>query len=149
MWTTGEQITTADFQTTNTTATNIAPASGPTLTIALAASKVYEVEAVLVLNSSSNAGVKAALAYSAAGATGNVVYQGMTSATAVGTIAAALGALEGTVYVGATSVEGLLVAKAIVVTGANAGNLTMQLAKVTSGTATARKGSILRARLVG
>jgi len=149
MWTTGEQITTADFATTNTTATNIAPGSGPGLTIALAANKVYEVEAVLVLNSSSNAGVKVALAYSAAGATGNVVYQGMTTATAVGLIAAALGSLEGTAYVGTTSVEGLVIAKAVVVTGANAGNLTAQLAKVTSGTATARKGAILRARLIG
>lgn len=119
----------------------------PDLTAALLANSTYEFEAVLRAASSSTAGTKYAVAFSAAGATAFPIFVGQTAATTVAQVAAALGALEGTVFLAAV-IDGLIYIKGIITTGANAGNLTVQQAKVTSGTATVRAGSILKVKKI-
>jgi hypothetical protein len=145
MWATGEQITTASHSGISTSVTNIAPASGPTLSIALAANHTYEFEAVLIVQSSSATGLNAGVAYSGTmgdflqygigeGATGAVVTFAVHSS---GPPAAAFSALSTTDTI--VQIHGI-----VKTTGA--GNLTAQLKKMTSGTATAQAGSLLRAR---
>ena len=133
--------TTAAHSTTTTTATDI-----PELVVALVANSVYEFEAVIHAASSTTAGNKYSVNYSASGAVAQAVYQGMTSATAVGAIATtALATLDGTAFL-AVIADGVVIVRGFITTGANAGNFTIQQAKVTSGTATAYAGSVLRVR---
>ncbi len=134
--------TTTQRDTTNLTATDI-----PDLSVALLANHTYEFEAVLTVQSSSSAGVKFACNYSTSGATIQAIYTGMTSATAVGVIATtALATLEGTAFVAVATTRAVIVIKGFCVTGANTGNLTIQQAKVTSGTASVFAGSQLKVK---
>jgi hypothetical protein len=137
--------TTADRSTGNTTATDIAD-----LSVALAANKLYEFEAVLVFNSSSTAGCKAAINYSVAGAIASWFAQAEGSATIIQTAQHTLNTLSATAFatVGSGS-DVICYIRGFIKTGANAGNLTAQQAKVTSGTSIVRKNSLLRVRLVG
>lgn len=135
--------TTIDRTTTNLTATDV-----PDLTAALTANTVYEFEAVLQVASSSTAGCKYAVNYSAAGATAFAVYSGAVTATTAGVTATnALATLDATAFVAAV-IDGEVIVKGTVRVGANAGNLTIQQAKVTSGTATVRSNSILKVRKI-
>lgn len=133
--------TTADHTTTNLTATDV-----PELVAALAANTLYEFECVIKAASSTTAGCKYSVNYSTSGAVAQAIYQGMTSATAVGVIATtALATLDGTAFL-AVVADGVIVIRGFIKTGANTGNFTIQQAKVTSGTATAYAGSVLRIR---
>lgn len=138
-------VTSADRSTTNLTATDI-----PDLSIALAANKMYEFEAVLVFNSSSVAGSKVAINYSVAGAITSWFAFAEGSATLIQTGQHTLATLSATAFatVGSGS-DVLCYVRGFLKTGANAGNLTAQQAKVTSGTSIVRKNSLLRIRLVG
>jgi hypothetical protein len=134
-------MTTASRPTTATTATNV-----PDLSVALLASSTYEFEIVLRAASSTTAGNKYAINFSAASSTAQAIYTGMTTATAVGVIATtALATLEGTVFL-AVVADGVIFVKGFIVTGVNPGNFTAQQAKVTSGTATVYAGSSLKIR---
>jgi hypothetical protein len=136
--------TTAQRDTTNLTATDI-----PDLSAALLASHTYEFEAVLTVQSSSAAGCKCAVNFSASGAAAQAIYTGMTSATAVGNIATtALATLEGTAFVAVATTPAVIVIKGFIKTGVNAGNLTIQQAKVTSGTASVFAGATLKTKQV-
>jgi hypothetical protein len=135
--------TTADRTTTNLTATDV-----PDLIAALLANSTYEFEALLQAASSSTAGCKYSVNYSASGATAYVVYVGATSATTAGMAATnALATLSATAFI-AVAADAEVWITGHVKTGANAGNLTIQQAKVTSGTATVRINSVLKVRKI-
>lgn len=135
--------TSQDRATTNTSATDI-----PDLSVALLANSAYEFEALLRAASSSTAGCKYAVQFSAAGAAAYAVYTGATAATTAAVTATnALNTLEATAFI-AAAIDGMIVIRGLIFTGANAGNLTIQQAKVTNGTATVRANSILKVRKV-
>lgn len=135
--------TSQDRATTNTTATDV-----PDLSIALEASSVYEFEAILRVASSSTAGCKYAIQFSAAGAAAYAIYTGATAATTAAVTATnALNSLEATAFI-AAAIDGLVVIRGLVFTGVNPGNFTIRQAKVTSGTATVRANSTLKVRKV-
>jgi hypothetical protein len=145
MWATGEQITTAAHSGIGTSATNIAPGSGPTLSIALAANHTYEFEAILIVQASAGtAGLNAGVAYS--GTMGDFLQNGIGegSGTVVTFAVHASGPPAGIFSSVATTDTIVQIHGLVKTTGA--GNLTAQLKKLTSGTATAQAGSLLRAR---
>jgi hypothetical protein len=144
MWATGEQITTAAQSGIGTSVTNIAPASGPALSIALAANHTYEFEAILIVQSSSSAGLNAGVAYS--GTMGDFLQYGIGegSGTVVTFAVHASGPPAAAFSVVATTDTIVEIHGIVKTTGA--GNLTAQLKKLTSGTATAQAGSVLRVR---
>jgi hypothetical protein len=144
MWATGEQITTAAHSGISTSATNIAPASGPTLSIALAANHTYEFEAILIVQSSSAAGLNAGVAYS--GTLTDFLQEGIGEGSGtVVTFAVHSSGPPAAAFSVVSTTNTIVVIHGIVKT-TGAGNLTAQLKKLTSGTATAQAGSLLRAR---
>jgi hypothetical protein len=141
-----EQVTTADHTGISTSATNIAPASGPTLSIALATG-TYEFEAILIADiSASSAGLNAGCAYSGSITTMVQETTGEGSATFVGAAAHASGPTAG-VYAAAATTKMLVHVKGWIKT-AGSGNLTAQLKKLTSQTCGCYAGSILRVRKI-
>lgn len=115
------------------------------LTLPLVANAKYEFVVEMSVASSSAAGNRFAMQYSAAGASIEAQIVGTTSGptavqgeriTAFNTAATVMTTLNGA---GVVRIAGM------VETGANAGNLTVQFLKVTSGTATVRKYAFLRA----
>jgi len=144
MWATGEQITTTAQSGISTSATNIAPASGPALSIALAANHTYEFEAVLIVQSTNTNGLNAGVAYS--GTMGDFLQSaiGEGSGTVITFAVHSSGPPAGTFSAVATTDTIVQIRGIVKTTGA--GNLTAQLKKVTNGTATAQAGSLLRAR---
>lgn len=140
-WTT--VTTSQDRQTSNLTATDV-----PDLAIDLLANTKYEFEAVLEVNSSSAAGNKYAMNFSAAGASIYALYTGAVLATSAAVSSTnALATLDATAFI-TYSGDGEVVIKGHVITGANAGQVRVQQAKVTSGNAIVRAGSLLRVRKV-
>lgn len=134
----------SDFSTSSTTLTNITG-----LSFACNANTLYEFEAHLFLNSSSTAGLRVGVQYSAAGAAVKAWVTGSTSATAAAVNAlTALNTSTSTAYV-AVAADGCITIRGFFKTGANAGNMTIQLLKVTSGTAKAYIGSMLKVRVAG
>lgn len=123
------------------TAQTLADITG--LSLALAANAVYDVQVCMSVASSSTAGNGYALAYSAAGAS----VEGQAS----GTLAAAtqktmrISAFAASQTFVTVAGDGGIWIQAIVTTGANAGNLTVQHLKVTSGTSTVYINSYIRA----
>lgn len=146
MWDT-EHVTTADHTSIGTTATNVSPASGPTLLIALSAASIYEYEAILVVDSSSTAGLNAGGAYSGTITTIVQELTGETSGAAAASASHASGPTA-TAYATVASTKVIVHLKGWIRTNA-AGNLTAQLKKVTSGTCGCYTGSLLRARKIG
>jgi hypothetical protein len=144
MWATGEQITTTAQSGISTSATNIAPASGPTLSIALAANHTYEFEAILIVQSTNSNGLNAGVAYS--GTMGDFLQSaiGEGSSTVITFAVHSSGPPAGT-FSAAVATDTIVQIHGIVKT-TGAGNLTAQIKKVTNGTATAQAGSLLRAR---
>lgn len=143
MWDT-EVKTTADHTGISTSATNVAPASGPALTVALLATSVYEFEALLIVDSSSTAGLNVGAAYSGTITTVAQETIGEGSGTFVGAASHASGPTGGAYAVVATTKVMVRIRGWIRTNGA--GNLTAQLKKLTSGTAGCYAGSVIRAR---
>lgn len=147
MWD-SEQITTADHTGISTSATNIAPASGPTLSIALAAASVYEIEAMLIVDcSSGTAGLNAGIAYSGTITTITQEATGEGSGTVVTQALHASGPGAGAFAVVATTKVMIKIHGWIRTNGS--GSLTAQLKKLTSQTCACYAGSYLRARKIG
>lgn len=146
MWDT-EVITTADHTGISTSATSVAPNTGPALSIALVTG-TYEFEAVLCVDASSGtAGLNAGCAYS-----GSITYISQTtlgegSATGVAGGGHASGPTAA-VYAAAATTKMVVRVHGWIKT-AGSGNLTAQLKKITSQTCGCYAGSILRARKVG
>jgi hypothetical protein len=91
-------------------------------------------------NSGTNA-IQFAIAYSAAGATGTALFQGNQSATATISQMSALATPATGGYGLVATTDFMAWIKGIVVTGANAGNITVQTLHQTSGTTTIYIGS--------
>jgi hypothetical protein len=145
MWDT-EVVTSADHTGIGTTATNIAPASGPALSIALAAGHVYEFDAVLIVDSSSTAGLNLGAAFSGTITTIAQQTHGEGSGTFVGGASHASGPTSGAYAVVATTKVMVKIHGWIRTNGA--GNLTAQAKKLTNGTCGVYAGSLLRARQI-
>lgn len=119
------------------------------LSIALAANTTYEFEAVLmVTTSASTAGNQYAVQFSAAGATVEAgVIGNKSNTTALADRISGLNTPTQAMVTSSAS-SGTVTIKGVLATGVNAGNLTIQHAKVTSGTSTIRKYSWLKAMKV-
>lgn len=134
------QVTGADFTTTGQSLVDITG-----LTFATAANKQYRFRAVLSTSSSSAAGIEVGVQHSGAGATVEAVAMGTVGAGAESAVR--VSALNtATAAFNTNGSDGGIVIEGILTVGANAGNLTIQLLKVTSGTATIRKASFLEVR---
>jgi hypothetical protein len=131
-------VASSDFTTTSTTLVDVTGMS-----VALAANSTYLVAASISFRSTTTAGAKFALQYSVAG---GAVEAGMLSQGATGTLVSsrisALASASAAVALTAdTDMTAIITGR--VTTGANAGNLTVQGLKVTSGTLTVYIGSVL------
>jgi len=124
-----------------TSSTSLADITG--LSVALAANSIYEFEACLSVASSSSAGNKYGVNFSAAGATVEGQESGMNAATGMRTARISALNTAGSVMPVAAA-DAAVRLHGIVSTGDNAGNLTVQHLKVTSGTATVYVNSFLK-----
>lgn len=124
------------------TAQTLADVTG--LSLALAANAVYDVQVCMSVASSSTAGNGYALAYSAAGASVEGQISGTLAAATQKTVRISAFASSAQPFVTVASNGGIWI-QAIVTTGANAGDLTVQHLKVTSGTSTVYINSYIRA----
>lgn len=117
------------------------------LSLALEASSVYEFESFLTVNSSDTNGNKYGVNFSSAGASVSAAIQAPQTAGRywVTGIITALNTATAAYCTGATNINGGLMIKGTLTTGANSGNLTVQHLKVTSGTSTVYVGSYVKA----
>jgi hypothetical protein len=135
---------TAQQDSTSTSAVDI-----PGLTAALLANTVYEFEAVLEIQSSSGAGMRLGVNFSAAGAAAEHYWGGAQTASAANqAVGVALGTTPTQAWAAVATTPVVVWGKGIIRVGANAGNLTVQQQKVTSGTASVFTGSSLKTRKV-
>ena len=116
----------------------------PGLSVALLPNATYEFEAVLSVQSSSNTGITYAVNYSAAGATVEAQISGTLTATTKRSDRINALNVSTPAYVTVAATGGITI-KGVIVTGANAGNLTISNAKTTSGTATTFINSLVKA----
>lgn len=134
------QVSGLDYTTTDTTAT---PPTITGLSAPLVANNKYEYEVRLVGQSSSSAGVRYRMNFSAAGASGTWYSVCSSTTTGVASFTNLYGSVQSPAWTTASTDESLYIS-GIIVVGANSGNLTVDLNKVTSGTATVFIGSILK-----
>jgi hypothetical protein len=116
------------------------------LSVALSASSTYEFTAVLYTTTSADAsGTRYGINFSAAGSTlGAVSLTGSRSSTSANTEPlTALNTSTGS-YMTTSGQSGAVTINGMITTGANAGNLTIQHLKITSGTSTVKIGSYLK-----
>lgn len=120
------------------------------LSFAALANSVYEIEAVLLCTTSAvTTGTKYGVQFSTAGASfiGLISGTGATTAVVDNSINA-LNTANATALNTTSSATALVIIKGFVTTGVNAGNITIQHLKVTSGTSTVKIGSTLKVRKV-
>jgi hypothetical protein len=129
-------VTGSNFTTSSTSLVNITG-----LTFAASANKLYEVDALIKFQSSSTAGIRLSVAFSAAGATGEYSAMGNTNTTTAATDVNVFGTACATARATAANTDSFAHIKAAVTIAANAGNITIQILKATSGTATVYIGS--------
>lgn len=131
------QVLGSDFTNSTNTLTNITG-----LTFAVLANHTYEFDGLLIESSSSGAGNIFAWKFSAAGATGAFTWGYFTTGLAfVWDAAPTSGVSPGSDP--APAVKFIRPVKGMLITGVNAGNLTLQIAKSSTGTATIHVGSRL------
>lgn len=135
--------TTAQRDTTSTTVVDV-----PDLTAALLANTTYEIEVVLGVQSSSNTGMRVGLGCTAAGASQEMYWGGFTTANAVSQAQSTSFAQVTQVWNAVVATPLMVWGKGFVHTSAAAGNLTVQQAKVTSGTSSVLIGSLLKVKKV-
>lgn len=118
------------------------------LTLPLLANSTYEFELHLQHKSDDTNGSKFTMAFSGAGATAFwVIQQTLAATTLTSATGNTLGTLSAASCTGGT-VEGVVLYRGHVVVGANAGNLTAQMAKQTASTGHIRAGATLKVRKV-
>jgi hypothetical protein len=140
-WDTVAMLTT-QFDTTSQSAVDITG-----LTAALLANTMYEFDVLLELQSTSSAGVRTGLQFSTAGAVHEAYWSGMQTVSAPNQATTnVFGTTVNQVWAGNASTPAVARAYGVVRVGANAGNLTVQMFKVTSGTGSALTGSQLKVR---
>lgn len=139
-WDTLVEVSGSDFNTGNTSLTDITG-----LTFAAVANTKYEIEGMLLGQCSDTNGCEFAVAFSAAGATGSYMgFAPSTSGTSGGGVNA-LGLATPAIWTTATTDMHIFI-RSIVSVGVNAGNITLQVKKLTAGTVTVRIGSIMKIR---
>lgn len=133
---TTSKVSGSDFATTSTTLVDITG-----LTYAAATNTKYEIDAMLIVQSTTTAGLQVAINYSAAGASTSYWLSGGTSSPTTNTndINAFDSVSSG--FATESSVTKVLLIRGLVVTTTNAGNIKLRIKKVTSGTATVYIGS--------
>ena len=135
------RVTGSNATTTGQVLTNVTG-----LSVALDANSVYEFEAVLSTSTTNvTTGTAYGINYSAAGATIEAHITGSSTATATKTLRITSFNSATALFQATSNQTGGMVIKGTVTTGANAGNLTVQHLKITSGTSTVMIGSILKA----
>jgi hypothetical protein len=142
--TTTSQVAGSNFTTTSLSLVNITG-----LTFAAAANTTYEINVLLRVQSTSTAGLTPGINYSAAGATVSVTGSGVTTANNVTAFGlSALNTATTPAYATVANVDRNIIMQGVLITGANTGNITIQIAKVTSGTATVYIGSRMSVALL-
>jgi hypothetical protein len=132
--------------TSNATTTGQALTTITGLSIALVANAVYEVECMLSVSTSAvTTGTGYGINYSAAGATIEGFVQGSSTTTADKTLRLNAFNTSSQAWITSSAQTGGILIKATVTVGANAGNLTAQHLKVTSGTSTVFISSYMKA----
>lgn len=133
----------------NATTTGQALVDVTGMSVALAANHTYEFEAVMSVASSAVTGNKYGVQYSVAGGGVEATIMGNKAIPSAGTWQSeritALNTATTLPYI-AAAVDGNINIHGRVTTGANAGNLTIQHLKVTSGTSTVYIGSFLKVK---
>lgn len=132
---TTSQVSGSNFTTTSATLVDVTG-----LTFAASANTKYEVNVLLACQSSDANGLKVAIAFSAAGATGAFNSLGAVSGGA-STSGNVFGTADPIAYLNFANTTATVEIRAIVVVGANTGNITTQVLKVSAGTATVYIGS--------
>ena len=118
------------------------------LSLALLANSVYAFESSLSVASSSATGNQYGVQFSQAGASVEAVLTGTLLAVTQQTVR--INALNtATIAFVTAAIDGGIIITGAIVTGVNAGNLTVRHLKVTSGTSTVRINSYLRATKIG
>lgn len=136
------QVAGSNATTTGQALTNISRLSVP-----CSANAVYEFEAVMSCQTSAvTTGTAYGVQYSAAGASVEAHITGSSTATATATKTLRISALNSAtaLYLAGSGQTGGILIKGRLTTGANAGNLTIQHLKLTSGTSTVFIGSFLK-----
>lgn len=137
-------VTGSDF---NTSSTSLVDVTG--LSFAAAANKVYEVNALLYVKANSSAaGVRYGMQFSAAGASVEMECNGTSSggtASSVCTINA-LNTASANTYITTSGGLGYCYLRGLFITGANTGNITVRVLKVTGGNVDIKRGSFLAVR---
>lgn len=129
----------------NATTTGQALTTITGLSIALVAGAVYEVECMLVASTTAvTTGTGYGINYSVAGATIEGFVQGSATTTADKTLRLNAFNTSSQAWLTTSAQTGGILIKATVTVGANAGNLTAQHLKVTSGTSTVFIGSTMK-----
>jgi hypothetical protein len=118
------------------------------LTLSLPASSVYEFESRLSAACSDNNGNQYGVNFSASGASVEAQIVGAIADSIVGYRIDALNTAAPAMIQG-TGTDGMVLIKGVITVGSNAGSLTVQHLKITSGTATVYKNSMLTARRIG
>jgi len=132
------RVSGSDFTMASATLTDVTG-----LTFAASANKIYRVYADLFGNMSTTNGMRAAFNFSAAGAVGFSLQMGLGGPTSGSTSISTLNQQPATNYWTTSGTELTLQLLGDVLVGANAGNITVQVARLTAGTLTIRIGSTM------
>lgn len=138
-WDSFVQVATSDFTTTSASLVDITG-----LTYAGAINSLYEIECALKVQSSDTNGMRFSVAFSAAGATGSITYYGASTSTTFLGQANVLSTAQATAYATTATTDDIMFIKAVVSIGASTGNITIQVLKVSAGTATVYVGSVMK-----
>lgn len=139
-WDEYDSVSGSDFSTGSATLVDVTG-----ITFAAQANALYEVEVMLLGQSSTNDGISFAVTFSAAGATGDMFYSANSVAGTTVVAVNTLGVGSGAIWAVA-STDLLCFARATVKTSTNAGNIKVQAAKLTAGTLTIYIGSTMKVK---
>lgn len=137
-WDATAQVSGANFTTSSGTLTNITG-----LTYAATANALYEIESVLKYQANIGNGLFFAVNFSAAAATGSAIFLGPNVAATAVQSAKPL-ATDSSAYGSVAATDLVLTVKAVVTTGVNTGNITIQVRRNVGDTATVYVGSVLK-----
>lgn len=140
-WSAVNEVSGLDFTTNSTSLVDITG-----FTFAALANSKYEVEAMLLGQSSTTSGVQFAVSYSAAGATGSyLAFSPSSSAGSSGGVNQ-IGTATGVSVWTAAVTDLHTYIKAIIRVGANTGNISVQVKVIGPTTATIHTGSVMKVR---
>ena len=126
------------------------PTDIPGLSAALLANTMYEFDILLEMQSSTGAGLRLGINFSAAGAAAEAYWAGMQTVSAANQATSnVLGTTPNQVWASTATTPCVVKGWGVLRVGSNPGNLTVQLQKVTGGTGSALVGSQLKVRKIG